>query len=89
MIGPEEVSKQSSGGKCPLRSSLAEHLDRAVWVTDWVALVLTASELRAISPTPSYTLWRFTGIMRIRSCERGCKWKPESSVAEKSSGSLY
>ena len=42
-----------------------------------------------VSPEASYTFWRCTGIMRIRSCERGCKWKLGFSAAERLSSSLY
>ena len=87
-IGPEESLKHS-WGRWPLRSTVDGHIDRPVRINDRVALVLAASKLAAIRPEASYTFWRFTGIMRIRSCERGYTWKPESSAAERSSGSLY
>ena len=51
-----------------------------------VGLVLAASELTAVSDNTSYTFCRFTGIMRFRSSERSCKWKPESSAAQRLSG---
>ncbi len=36
----------------------------------------------------SCAFYSFAGIMRIRSCRGGCKWKPESSAAGRSNGSL-
>ena len=56
---------------------------------DRVTLVPTVNELRAIKAMASYTFSRPTGIMRIRSCEGGFRWKPEFSAAERSSGSPY
>ena len=51
-----------------------------------VGLDLAASKLRAISENTCYAFCRFIGIMRYRSSERSCKWKPESSAAKKLSG---
>ena len=80
-----EASKHHAR-QVPLLSTGYEHLDRAVRVTGWGAPVLTVSDLRAISFEASYTFWRLAGIMRIRSFKGGCKWKPEFSAAETSSG---
>lgn len=84
-IAQGDASKHHAG-EAPLLSTGYEHLDRAVRVTGWGAPVLTVSDSRAISFETSYTFWRFAGIMRIRSFKGGCKWKPEFSAAEMSSG---
>ena len=51
--------------------------------------VVTASGLKANGENSPYTFCWIAGIMRFRSCERSCKWKPEFSAAEMSSGSPY